>query len=193
HGLLGKDDHSLFRLAYSVLTAEPKATELLREHFFMLPILRTDQPIFAANRTASVMLRLAQFKLLASKDDAKETAACVDALLREAGEEPDPIKRGLFEYVALASILNAIGIASSVPNWIELLQRFRTKVEASPVLQGLKEATEKASQEVEGRTFYGMVFSIGIVHMQSVKRLEEILVDLDRLSGAERSVWLEAF
>jgi hypothetical protein len=63
HRLLGKDAHSLFRLAYSVLTAEPKATELLREHFFVLPILRTDQPIFAANREVSVMLRLAQFKL----------------------------------------------------------------------------------------------------------------------------------
>jgi hypothetical protein len=194
HGLLGKDDHSLFRLAYSVLTAEPKATELLREHFFMLPILRTDQPIFAANRAVSVMLRLAQFKLLASKEDAKETAACVDALLREAGEESDAIKRGQFESVALTSILNTIGIASSVPNWIELLQRFRTKVEASPVLQGLKEATEKASQEVGlGRTFYGMVFCIGMGHLQSVKRLEEILVDLDHLSGAERSVWLERF
>jgi hypothetical protein len=55
HALLGKDVASLFRLAHSVLTAESKATELLREHFFMLPILRTDQPIFAANRAASVM------------------------------------------------------------------------------------------------------------------------------------------
>jgi tetratricopeptide (TPR) repeat protein len=192
HALLGKDVHSLFRLAYSVLTAESKATELLREHFFMLPILRTDQPIFAGNRAVSVMLRLAQLKLLASKEDAKETRECVEALLREAGEEPDPIRRGLFESISLASILNIVGIASSVPNWVELLQRFRANIEASPVLQGMKRATEKAAQGL-GRTFYGMVFSIGIGHLQSVKRLEEILVNLDHLSGAERSVWLEAF
>lgn len=192
HALLGKDVDSLFGLAYSVLTAESKATELLREHFFMLPILRTDQPIFAANRAVSVMLRLAQLKLLASKEDAKETRACVEALLREAGEDPDPVKRGLFESISLASILNIIGIASSVPNWIELLQRFRANVETTPVLQEMKRTTEKASQEL-GRTFYGTVFSIGIGHLQSVKRLEEILGDLDHLSGAERSVWLEAF
>jgi hypothetical protein len=55
HALLGKEVHSLFRLAYSVLTAEVKAAELLREHFFMLPMLRKDQPIFADNRAVSVM------------------------------------------------------------------------------------------------------------------------------------------
>jgi len=82
----------------------------------VLSILRTDQAIFSGNRAVSVMLRLAQFKLLASKENAKEIAACVEALLREAGEEPDAINRGLFEPLALASILLTIGIASSVPN-----------------------------------------------------------------------------
>jgi hypothetical protein len=192
HALLGKEVHSLFRLAYSVLTAEAKAAELLREHFFMLPMLRTDQPIFADNRTVSVMLRLAQFKLVASKEEPKDTAACVDALLREAGEEPNSALRGMFESVALASILNTIGIASLVPNWVELLRHFRTLVEANPVLEDLHKGTEKASQEL-GRTFYGMIFSIGIGHLQSVKRLEEIFGDLDGLSDAERALWLEAF
>ena len=56
----------------------------------------------------------------------------------------------------------------------------------------MKAATEKSSEKI-GRTFYGMVFSIGIGQLQSVKRLEEILVELDRLSDAERSLWLEAF
>jgi hypothetical protein len=191
HGLLGKEAQSLFFLAYAVLTAESMAIELLREHSFLLPILSTDQPIFAVNRTVSIMLRLAQFTLLAVKQDANETAACVKALLREAGEEPD-IGGNLEATVALTSILNTIGIASSVPNWVELLQRFRVNVEANPLLQGLKEATERASTEV-GRTFYGMLFSIGIGHLQSVKRLEEILTDLDHLTEAERLLWLESF
>jgi hypothetical protein len=192
HGLLGKETYSLFQLAYSVLTAESKATELLREHFFVLPMLRTDQPIFATNRAVSVMLRLAQFKLVASNKAAKETVACVDGLLREVSEERDARMREVFESIALASILNTIGIASSVLNWVELLQRLRANVETSPVLQDFKKATEKASEEV-GRTFYGMVFSIGIGHLQSVKRLEEILIDLDRLSDADRTLWLESF
>jgi hypothetical protein len=192
HALLGKEVHSLFRLAYSVLTAEAKAAELLREHFFMLSMLRKDQPIFADNRMVSVMLRLAQFKLVASKEEPKDTAACVDALLREAGEEPNNALRGMFESVALGSILNTIGIASLVPNWVELLRQFRALIEANPVLKDLQKGPEKASQEL-GRTLYGMIFSIGIGHLQSVKRLEEIFGDLDGLSDAERALWLEAF
>jgi hypothetical protein len=192
HALLGKEVHSLFQLAYSVLTAEAKAAELLREQFFMLPLVRTDQPIFADNRPVSVMLRLAQFKLVASKEEPKDTAACVDALLREAGEEPNRVLRSMLESVALASILNTIGIASLVPNWVELLRHFRALVEANPVLKDLQKGTEKASQEL-GRTFYGMIFSIGIGYLQSVKRLEQIFGDLDGLSDAERALWLEAF
>lgn len=192
HALLGKEAHSLFQLAYSVLTAEEKAAELLREHFFMLPILRTDQPIFPDNRAVSVMLRLAQFKFVASKEEAQDTVACVDALLREAGEEPNMALRSVLESIALAFVVNTIGIASWVPNWIELLQRFRALVETDPVLKKSKKATEKASAEL-GRTFYGIVFSIGIGHLQSVRRLEEILTDLDRLNDAERSLWLETF
>jgi hypothetical protein len=192
HALLGKEVHSLFRLAYSVLTAEAKAAELLREHFFMIPILRTDQPIFADNHAVSVMLRLAQFKVVASNKEPKDTAACVDALLREASEERNSALRGIFESVALASILTTIGIASLVPNWIELLRHLRALGEANPVLNDLQKGTEKASQEL-GRTFCGIIFSIGIGHLQSVKRLEEIFADLDRLSDAERTLWLEAF
>ena len=192
HALLGKEVHSLFGLAYSVLTAEAKAAELLREHFFMLPMLRTDQPIFAHNRAVSLMLRLAQFKVCAGSEEAAVTAACVDALLREVSEEPNSALRDMSELVALASILNTIGIASLVPNWVELLRHFRALVEANPVIKDLQKGPEKASQEL-GRTFYGMIFSIGIGHLQSVKRLEEIFADLDRLSDAERAVWLEAF
>jgi hypothetical protein len=68
HALLGKEVHSLFQLAYSVLTAKAKAVELLREHIFMLPILRTDLPIFADNRMVSVMLRLAAIARLEHSD-----------------------------------------------------------------------------------------------------------------------------
>jgi hypothetical protein len=192
HALLGKEVHSLFQLAYSALTAKAKAVELLREHIFMLPILRTDLPIFADNRMVSVMLRLAQFKLVASKEEPKDTTACVNALLREAGEEPNSALREMFESVALASILNTIGIASLVPNWVELLQHFRALVEVNPVLKNFQKGTEKASQEL-GRTFYGIMFSIGIGHLQSANRLEEVFADLDGLSNAERALWLEAF
>ncbi|WP_396604521.1 hypothetical protein ACFLEY_03860 [Bradyrhizobium sp. YCK136] len=192
HGILGKEEHSLFVLAHTVLTAESKAAELLQEQFFMLPLLRTDQPIFPQNRAVSVMLRMAQFKLVASKKEPKDTVACVDALLREASEETDETLRGLLEPIALVSILTTLGIASSVSNWVELLQRARALAKTNPILRELKEGAEKASKDA-GLTFYGFIFNVGCSHLQSVRRLEEILVDMDRLSDADRSLWLEAF
>jgi hypothetical protein len=192
HSLLGKEVRSLFQMAYSVLTAQGNAAELLREHFFMLPILRMDRPIFADNHTVSVMLRLAQFKLVASGAEPNNTTACVDALLRETREESDSALRVVLEHVALASILNTIGIASLVPNWLDLLRQFRALVEAEPELKDLQEGMEKASQEL-GQTFYGTIFSVGIGQLQSVERLEQIFGDLDQLSEVERSLWLEAF
>ena len=192
HGLLGKESFSLFRLAISVLTSKPEETELLREHFFLLPVMRTEEPIFAENRSASVMLRMAQFKLVAGNEHATQTAACVEALFHEINEEPDALARELFESIALASVINTIGIASWIPNWVGLLQRFRAKVPTSEVLRDFKKGTESASKGV-GATFYGVVFSMGVGHLQSVKRLEEIFIDLDSLSSADRFVWLGGF
>jgi len=192
HGLVGKDALSLFQLAHAVLTAEEAASEQLVEHFFILPLLRTDQPIFPTNSAVTMMLRLAQFRLLASKNKAQEAAACVDALFREISDEPDGQLRNIFEGLALGSVLNTIGIASMIPNWIELLQRLKTRIVDNPTLQHLKDVTETAAKEA-GRTFYGAMFSVGMGQLQSIKRLEEILLDLDRLSISERSLWLESF
>ncbi len=158
----------------------------------MLPILRTDRPIFEESRTVSVLLRMAQFKLLASGGETDEIAACVDALMREAGEEPNDEVRELLGSLALGSVLNTIGIASSVPNWVGLLQRFKASVERSPILQEYGKSAASAFKDA-GITVYGMIFNIGSANLPSVKRLEELLVDLDGLSGADRAVWLEGF
>jgi hypothetical protein len=192
HALIGKSVQSLMALASSVLTAGTKTTELLGEQFFLLPVLRTDRPIFQENRAVSVMLRMAQFKLVATKRDAKEISACVNALIQEISEEKDGQIKELLEALALAFVLNTIGIASYVRNWVELLQKFKSKVNASPVLQDYKKSIEQASKEIGG-TFFGMIFNIGTAQLESAQRLEEILLDLDRIDAADRSLWLEYF
>lgn len=192
HALLGKEVHTLVLLAFAVIKVEANAIEMLREQFFMLRLLRMDQPIFADNCMASVMLRLAQFKLVGNGNEPKEAIACVDALLREVAEVPDSTLQGLLEALALRAILNTIGIASFVPNWVELLRRFRTLVEADTALKSLQDRIGKTSKEL-GRNFYSALFSIGIIRLKSVKRLEEIFGDLDGLRESERALWLEAF
>ena len=192
HALLGKTGPSLLVLAFAVLTAEEKVTEALQEQFFVLRILRTDHPIFEDNPVISVMLRLAQLKLLASKGDGEGISDCVQALLREAGEIEDASLGPLTDVMALSSVLNIASIASWVLNWIDLLQRLKEGVEANSMFQEYKKNMEKAATE-EGMTFYGATFSIGSHALKTVQRLEEVLLDLDGLSPADRSVWLESF
>jgi hypothetical protein len=191
HGLLGGEDRSLFRLARAILTVDSKTVELLRDHLIVFPLLQTDRPIFPANSAVSLMLRLAQFKLVAAREDKEQIAGCAEALLREANEGTGEVAK-LFEGLALASILNTVGIASFVPNWVELLQRFKMNVEAIPILEDFKTATERASKEI-GQTFYGVLFSIGSAQVRSVRRLEEIIADLDRLADSDRATWFESF
>jgi hypothetical protein len=192
HALLGKSGPSLLVLAFAVLTAEEKVTEALQEQFFVLRILRTDHPIFEDNPVISVMLRLAQLKLLASKGDGEGISDCVQALLREAGEIKDASLGPLTDVMALSSVLNIASIASWVLNWIDLLQRLKEGVEANSMFQEYKKNMEKAATE-EGMTCYGATFSIGSHALKTVQRLEEVLLDLDGLSPADRSVWLESF
>lgn len=192
HALLGKSLPSLLGVAHSVLTAGEQAIEALQEHFIMLQVLRTDQPIFEDNRMVSTMLRMAQFKLFAAKGKSKEIVECANALFREVDEEQDPEIRDVLEVGAHACVLYTIGIASYLPDWLDLLQRFKAKAESNPELRELVVNTEAAMAE-EGLTVYGIMFTIGSAKLNTVQRLEEILLDLDRLTPVDRSLWLESF
>jgi hypothetical protein len=189
HGLFGKNELVLARLAFSAVTAKVETIDQLRDQFFMLPLLRTDALIFSANPIISILLRLAQFRLVASGNDIKATATCAAALMREVSEERDEQLYDLLENLALGSILNTIGIASAVTNWIDLLQRFKAKAESSSILRNVEMATE---EERAGRSLLGVMFSIGTANLRSVQRLEEIFIDLDRLSDADRAYWFES-
>lgn len=192
HGLMGNDNNALSHLAYSVLMSDGEATNHWRDQLFMLPLLRTDESIFPTNPLVSILLRLAQFKLVATGNDAKETTACSAALLREVEEIKIDELRDMLEGMALASILNTIGIASAVSNWVNLLQRYRKKIDTSATLRELKKTTEAALLE-DHRKFFSTTFSIGSSNLQSVQRVEEIFLDLDSLSAADRFVWFDGF
>ncbi len=192
HGIVGKDESVLSHLAYAVLMSEGATTDQLRDQLFTLLLLRTDEPVFPENLIVSILLRLAQFKLVASGDDAEATAACVAALLREVGQVRDDQPRGMLEGMALGSILNTIGIASAVPNWIDLLQQYKEKIETSAPLRDLKKSAEAILAE-DNRKLLSTTFSVGSSHLTSVQRVEEIFLDLDRLSDADRFIWFDGF
>jgi hypothetical protein len=137
------------------------------------------------------MLRLAQFKIAAVKDDGSAMEACATALLSEIAAESDEEVRKALESMSLGIVLNTIGIAAHLPNWFALLRRFKVLAETNPVLEEVTENFHRKHSE-DGNLF-GNLFSVGSASLPTVERLQEIIDALDGVSKEERAFWLSSF
>ena len=192
HALLGKAEDCLSALVHSVMKADQETLALLAERFFLLRILSTDVPIYPENGILSSMLRLVQFRLVAAAGKEVAVAACAAALLRETAAAPNARLREHFEVVVLSTVLVNMGSANYLPQWLNLLRRFRTLVESEEDLRRLKTNFESMPGS-DGLGLYGMMFAIGATHISSVERFEQIIVDLDGLEPDERAMWLQSY
>lgn len=192
HALVGKAEDCLLPLARSVMTADQETLALVAEHFFVLCILSTDAPIYPDNLMLSGMLRLAQFRLYAASGKDTSIAACAAGLLREIAAEPDAQLRENFEAMALSTMLVNVGIANYLPQWLALLRRFRELVEGDRYLRNLMTNVESMPGS-DGFGFFGVIFTIGAIHLSSVERFEQIIIDLDGLEPEERAMWLQGY
>lgn len=192
HALAGKADDCLIKLSYGVIAADMEKLPLLAEHFFLLPILNIDALIYPENTMISGLLRLAQFRLVAASGKDVSIAACASALLREVAALSDSRLRDPFEAMALATIIGSMGCANYLPQWLELLRRFRELVERDKHFHKFK--THFGSMPGgDAVSIYGVMFAIGATGISSVKRFEEIIVELDQLEPNERAIWLQSY
>lgn len=192
HALAGKSEPALVAMTHNVMTSSQETLALLGEHFFVLRLLRTDQPIYSDNSTLAAMIRLAQFRLTAAAGTGSEILGVASALLRETNAQVDARFRERFESLALSSILITLGIADHIPQWMALLRRFRTLVESDSELLQLKANMERGPQDL-GIGFYGALFSVGSTGISSVERLEAVMRDLDELEPDEIRMWLRGY
>jgi hypothetical protein len=85
-----------------------------------------------------------------------------------------------------------MGCANYLPQWLDLLRRLRELVGRDRKFRTL-EASFESMQGSEGVSVYGMMFAVGATHISSVRRFEEIIVELDQLNPEERSIWLQSY
>jgi len=189
HALAGKANVVLFALAASVVKANQDERRSLGEWFFALRAARTDRLIYPDSVPISLLLRLAQFKLVAEGNDGQEISACVAALFSEADFETDGEMEAALSVLVLGTVLGTMGIANHLPNWIDLLLHLMDVLDAHPEL---KSGFEAASPEDRANS-YSMLFAIGIAGLSSVNRLGEIFTALDGIASDKRAVLLEAF
>ena len=184
HGIAGQSNNALFILSHIINTADLETREAIAKRVIAFPFLDTKKPIYPKNRTISAMLRLSQFRLVVESDAPEDTAEVVSALLYEARGVPAKQAGQHLEPVVLSAILSSIGIANHVPEWVDLLSRYRRLLQKDEILQSAKDDADK---EVPILT---TLFSIGIHGLDSVEKLENIFRGLDALGFDERQEML---
>jgi hypothetical protein len=93
HGLLGKSELSLMKLAYAVIRADAETRRILSEWILALRLHRMDCPIYPDKPTLSLTLRFAQFLLVAGSENVAAIRKCSQVLKEELNEEPDTTVR----------------------------------------------------------------------------------------------------
>ena len=141
--------------------------------------------MYPEDSKTSWILQLAQFKLAAAAGDRERASDIVAALFRNVVNLPSE-ERDNLELSALLVVLRTIGVANYVDEWLSLLQRLKSMVEADGFLHTLTSRFEKDS----GVDLFGGLFSTGIANLASVRKLEHIINVLDQLDESERELWL---
>ncbi len=187
HALHAKRVDALYGIARSIVSASDETALMLAENSISLRFARTGEPIFPDNVAVSQMLRLAQFGLLTRKGRDPDLKACIEALLREAGE-PATDK---FLGIALFKILIERRTAALFPNrWIEFVVMFDELCAKIPAWRDAME--EMLHHGPEGLTLLGVLLGIQTWALRSISNLSELFDQLGALSEARRTTVLDA-
>ena len=189
HAFTGKSASCLTKLAETVLLADSRTVAQLAEHVLFFRFLKTDAPIFPEDSLVSAVLRLVQFQLAAVTVLQNNISRIVAALFDEIASMPEGERKRVLEHTALMTVLSTMGIANHLDDWVALLLRLETMVQANEFLQTLAAEIETANG-ADGATFVGGLFSIGIANLVGVDRLEHIIDTLDEVDLTRRALLL---
>ena len=189
HGIAGKSENSLAMLAFAVMSAAEDTLEMLGEHLFALPKMRTDVAIYPEDGAVSIGLRIAQFKLVAAKRDRRAAADIANVLFKEVEEMADGEERRRLEALCLLSVLCTRGAVAYLDNWMELLMKLIGIVPDEKAFEAILGALEHSRQPTRGQ-FLGVLFGLGMSEVESVSQLESVVDKLDQLNADARQALL---
>ena len=190
HSILGRETNVLWGLAFGVLQLDRDKRALLTEHLSIWRSLQTERPIYEQNPSTSAVVRMAQFQLVAAAGDGAKARRVVRALFEEIGKIPASDVTVALEAKALLIVLNTMGVANLLDDWISLLSYFRTQMKSNEVLRAMWSDGNDA-RNAGHVSLLGLLFAVGSTGLQTVGRLERIVDALDAMEADERSQWLE--
>jgi hypothetical protein len=169
HAMLGKNEQILVSVANSILTADETIVVQFADNLATFRLLTTDKPLYRDNLTVSVLLRLAQFKILIKSRETETIESCVLRFVVRGGGSTER-RSSLSSKVHVSfrcSWHNRVG--NYLRNWLDLLEQFQSLADSDADLRDLQDNFEKGGESPI--TLFGGLFAIGSVEISAVASL----------------------
>jgi hypothetical protein len=191
HAMLGDQEWLLMRLAYNIITTSSEIRRQLSEWMGTLRRHRLDQKIYPNGRIAvSILLRLAQFLLIAPNAGPNAIRNCWRTLQAELTEIEDAEAREHLEYMILAKALFTQEAIAYLPDTVGLILRFAALSERDPERRAM---LDQRTPSTDGRThsILGTFFITYALRIPSVPDLQRAFDTLDAAAPELRTALLD--
>lgn len=190
-GIVGEAGHALVHMAIATLRTSAEQIRLLARGASSLALLRTDRPIFPADRRVSVQLRMAQAVVRLASDDPSEFRKVFETFKTELSDLDDPIGRETLMMATGAKLLQMPELVPVYPEFPSLIAEtvMRARSLGVDVDSGLsEEGRELGLPGVgSGLPMGHSMFAMRMSDVPSLDVLERVLTDLAGLSTEERA------
>jgi tetratricopeptide (TPR) repeat protein len=180
HALLGEQEWLLTRLAYNIITTSSETRRQLSEWMGTLRRQRLDQKIHPIGRIAvSILLRLAQFLLIAPNATPNPIRNCWRTLQSELTEIEDTEVRERLEYMILAKALLTQEAIAYLPDTVGLILRFAALSELDPEWRAM---LDQRTPSADGRT-HSMLGTFFISYALRIPSVPDLQCAFDTLNA----------
>lgn len=189
HAMAGKNEFVLTVLSMNLLTADEEIIRYLDNNVSLLRMLPLRGPVWPDNTVVSCALRIIQFKIKLLSRDSRQIQACWEALKPELKCVYDNESSRPFHAAGLAAVLNTLGIATYLDNWVDLLIEYHSLIE-HPSYSDMFD--EFGSEQLAQSDVVPMFFAVGVTGLSDINVLERIIQYLNKLAP-EMKIYLLSF
>lgn len=191
HALLSDSEYLLFRLAHNIITTTATTRRELSEWTTSLRLHRLDRNIVPNRPAVSILLRLAQFLLIAPTGRPNAIRNCWRTLQIELAAVEDDEVREHFEFMILVKGLFSQEAMAFLPDGVALILRFQELSQRDPERQEVLNRRTPSPDASRTHSLLGTLFITYALRMPSVADLQRAFDSLDAATAEQRAALLD--
>ena len=190
HGLAGKAENALMKLAGGIVTAEAHVRRTVSKYLVSMRLTQTKRPIFPENEAVSKMLRLAQLLVCIDFGTDKEVKKVWEALWRERTGSESDLDDLKFEALIISKLMLSDRASQSIPDWFDLLLRLYELGQSDGEMKAVVEAMDAPGSIESAPKMFGMLFMSQAMRIGDPVELAALFARLDDVGTELRQEFL---